>query len=41
MGFTLPLNPDAYFALTVNHPNQPPLAGSLGLLDATGHRERA
>ena len=39
MGFTLPLNPDAYFVLTVNHPNQPPLAGSLGLLDATGHRE--
>jgi hypothetical protein len=39
MGFTLPLNPDAYFVLTVSHPNQPPLAGSLGLLDATGHRE--
>ena len=35
----LPLNPDAYFTLTLTAPNQPPLSGSLGLLSPSGHRE--
>lgn len=35
-GFLLPLNPDAYFNLTLLHPNQPPLTASLGPLDAEG-----
>ncbi|MEM7309704.1 MAG: hypothetical protein AAF682_23715 [Planctomycetota bacterium] len=32
----LPLNPDAYFNLTLNKPNQPPLTNTFGLLDASG-----
>ncbi|MEM7309102.1 MAG: zinc metalloprotease [Planctomycetota bacterium] len=35
-GFVLPLNQDAYFTLTANSPNQPPLAGSLAFLDGAG-----
>lgn len=33
---TIPLNLDAYFNVTLTSPNAPPLAGSLGLLDAQG-----
>jgi hypothetical protein len=33
--FTLPLNVDAYFLYTLASPNQPPLSGSLGVLDAS------
>ncbi len=33
---TLPLNVDAYFFATLTAPNAPPLAGSLGTLDAGG-----
>jgi hypothetical protein len=32
----LPLEPDAYLLFTLKHPGAPPLAGSAGLLDATG-----
>lgn len=35
--FKLPLNADAYFAFSVEHPNTPPLVGSQGTLDANGH----
>ncbi len=35
-GFTLPLNIDAYTLATLTTPNAPPLAGSVGVLDATG-----
>ena len=35
-GFTLPLNVDVYTVATLQNPNAPPLAGSLGLLDASG-----
>ncbi len=38
-GFTLPLNPDPYFNITVNNPNQPPLIGSLGTLNSMGRSE--
>ena len=38
-GLPVPLNPDAYFLFTVNHPGTPPLAGSFGLLDAFGLAE--
>ncbi|QDU65662.1 CHRD domain-containing protein [Engelhardtia mirabilis] len=31
-GMNLPLNPDAYFLLTLNNPNQPPLSPSQGFL---------
>lgn len=34
--FTLPLDVDAYLLFTLGNPNQPPLAGSLGFLDAAG-----
>lgn len=33
-GLVLPLNLDAYMLVTLNSPNQPPLAGSFGTLDA-------
>ena len=33
----LPLNADAYLLFTLAHPNAPPLASSLGVLDAEGH----
>jgi hypothetical protein len=33
---TLPLNVDAYLLHTLLNPNQPPLTGSFGLLDASG-----
>jgi len=32
----VPLNPDVYFLYTVTHPGSPPLAASLGVLDAGG-----
>ncbi len=32
----LPLNPDAYFTFTINHPNGPILSSSLGTLDPAG-----
>jgi len=35
--FILPLNVDPYFFFTVLHPNTPPLFGSAGQLDSTGH----
>ena len=35
-GFTVPLNPDAYFITTVSSPNQPPLANSFATLSASG-----
>ena len=35
-GSVLPLNPDAYLNYTLANPNSPPLANSLGLLDASG-----
>ena len=35
-GFTLPLNVDFYFLLTVSNPNLPPLTSSLGVLDGAG-----
>jgi hypothetical protein len=35
-GVPVPLNPDVYFLYTVNHPGSPPLAASLGVLDAGG-----
>ena len=38
-GLVLPLNVDAYFLITVNHPNQPPLTGSFASLNAAGHAE--
>ena len=38
-GLVLPLNFDAYTQLSLTQPNAPPLAGSLGLLDAQGHAE--
>ncbi len=37
LGVPLPLNPDAYFAFTLTHPNSPLLSGSFGVLDGTGH----
>ncbi|MEM7309724.1 MAG: LamG-like jellyroll fold domain-containing protein [Planctomycetota bacterium] len=36
-GFSVPLNPDAYFNLTLNAPNQPPLADSFANLNPSGH----
>jgi hypothetical protein len=33
-GLPVPLNPDAYFLYTLNHPGSPPLATSFGVLDA-------
>lgn len=38
-GFSLPLNPDAYFNFTFLNPNTPPLANSLGKLNEAGHAE--
>lgn len=35
-GFLIPLNPDAYFFLTINHPNVPPLVDTFGTLDPDG-----
>jgi hypothetical protein len=35
-GSTIPLNPDAYFLHTLNHPNTYPLADSFGTLDGAG-----
>jgi len=35
-GLSVPLNPDVYFLHTLNHPAAPPLATSLGVLDAWG-----
>ncbi len=35
-GQIIPLDPDFYFDQTVNFPNQHPLGGSLGNIDATG-----
>lgn len=35
-GLVLPLNLDAYFFYTLTTPNAPPLAGSVGFLNATG-----
>jgi hypothetical protein len=35
-GTPVPLNPDAYFLYTLNHPSAPPLGASLGFLDAGG-----
>ncbi|HGY90375.1 MAG TPA: hypothetical protein ENK43_04285 [Planctomycetes bacterium] len=35
-GQIIPLNPDFYFNQTINFPNQHPLAGSLGNVDASG-----
>jgi hypothetical protein len=37
----LPLNPDPYLHLTVNHPNEPPLSSSLGFLGAEGEAAAA
>jgi hypothetical protein len=34
--FTIPLNPDFYLTLTLNKPGVPPLADTLGILDAGG-----
>ena len=39
LGTPVPVNFDAYFTLTLIHPNTPPLAGSLGILDGTGNGE--
>ena len=39
--FTLPLNPDPYFAYTVNAAGNPPLVGGLGTLDASGAAQAA
>ena len=36
-GFNLPLNPDPYFLLTVNHAGGGLLPGTFGLLDGTGN----
>ena len=36
-GVVLPLNFDGYLVYTLQHPNVPPLAGTLGVLDALGH----
>ena len=36
-GVAVPLNLDAYFMQTLGHPGAPPLAGSVGLLDANGY----
>ena len=36
LGLTLPLNPDAYFMLLLNDPNNPPLFQSFGTLDPQG-----
>lgn len=35
-GFTVPINPDAYWILTFTAANVPPLNGSFGVLDANG-----
>ena len=35
-GFTIPLNPDPWFFLTVTQPNTPPLSNTIGVLDAGG-----
>jgi hypothetical protein len=35
-GFTVPLNPDFYFFITLNSPNHPPLVDTLGTLSAEG-----
>ncbi|MEM7307784.1 MAG: VCBS repeat-containing protein [Planctomycetota bacterium] len=35
-GLTIPLNVDGWFQVTANQPGQPPLAGTLGFLDAAG-----
>jgi photosystem II stability/assembly factor-like uncharacterized protein len=34
--FTLPLNPDFYLLFSLANPNKPPLASTLGFLDASG-----
>jgi hypothetical protein len=34
--FVLPLNPEPYFFFTLSSPNEAPLSGSLGILDANG-----
>ncbi|MBN2191338.1 MAG: FG-GAP repeat protein [Polyangiaceae bacterium] len=39
--FTLPLNPDPYFAFTVNHPNTPLLSHTVGVLDHEGRATAA
>jgi hypothetical protein len=36
LGATAPLTPDPYFWFTMNHPNEPPLANTLGTLDGLG-----
>ena len=38
-GLSVPLNPDAYFLHTVNHPGAAPLSGALGVLDAFGRAD--
>ena len=40
-GLTLPLNPDFYFTLTLNNPNQPPLTNSFAILNGAGHSTAA
>ena len=38
-GLAVPLNPDAYFLHTVNHPGAAPLSGAFGVLDAFGRAD--
>ncbi len=38
-GMVLPLNPSPYLTRTLEFPNQPPLANSLGVLNAAGHAD--